>query len=643
MKMVNPALTFQFPKGTTRARFFPFRGQGFLKVQSFSLHLCFFAFFLISFSQNTFAQRNQNDGDLANQYASSGECEKAIVYFDKYYDKDPLAAYPGYLKCLLSLKEYDKAEKLVKKQNKKFPSDPTFKVDLGSVYESKGDVEKAKKVYTEIIKNLPPDVNQVNLMGNAFMQRQQYDYAAQTYVQGRKLLRGSYPFSFELAEVYAQQGKAQEMIDEYLNVIEYNPGYIANVQTILQNKIGNDPSGALSDVLRTSLLRKIQKSSQTTEFSELLYWLFLQEKDFDSALIQAKALDKRIDGTGERVLSLGRLCVSNQEYAVAEKCFQYIVDKGNSNVNYSIARMELINAVNLKITTSNTYTQADLLKLDQDYQTAINELGKNANTAPLIRGYAHLKAFYIHQTDSAIDLLQQTIDLPNISAQFKADCKLELADIDVFTGDVWEAALLYGQVDKEFKNDALGREAKYRNARLSYYLGEFDWAKDQLNVLKAATSQLISNNALSLALLISDNTNMDTDTTYQALLIYSRADLLSFQNKDSLAIITLDSIITMFPNHTLIDEVWFKKAEINIKRGRFEAALPFLQDVVEKYSTDILADDALFQLADIYQYKLNNKDKAKELYETLLTKYPGSLFAVDARKRYRALRGDKSN
>ena len=606
------------------------------------LRICAIAI-LFLFSTNLYAQRKQSESELANQYASTGECDKAIVYFEKYFDEDPLGAYPGYIKCLMQLKEYAKAEKIIKKQTKRFSTEPAYKLDLANLYEVQRETEKSKKIVSDLIKNIIPDVNAVNLLGNTFMQRQQYENAANTYLQGRKVLRGAYPFSFELAEVYAQQNKMPEMIEEYMNLVEYNPGYIANVQTILQNKIGNDLTGSLSDLLRTALLRKIQKNTQTTEFSELLYWLFLQEKDFDSALIQAKALDKRLNENGQRTLSLGRLCVSNMDYSTAEKCFQYIVDKGASNPNYVTAKMELINAVNLKITTSNTYTAADLSKLDHDYQTAINELGKNANTAPLIRGYAHLKAFYIHQTDSAIALLQETINLPNISAPFRADCKLELADIDVFIGDVWEAALLYGQVDKEFKNDVLGREAKFRNARLSYYLGEFEWAKDQLGVLKSATSQLISNDALSLGLLISDNTNMDDDTTYTAMLMYSRGDLLAYQNKDSLSLITLDSILSKFPNHTLTDEVWFKKAQISTKQGKFEAAIPFLQDVIEKYPTDILADDALFQLADIYQNKLNNKDKAKELYESLLTKYPGSLFAVDARKRFRTLRGDKVN
>ena len=152
------------------------------------MRLCAFVAILFSLTKKVNAQRNSNNAELANQYAASGDCDKAIVYFDNYYDQDPLNAYPGYLKCLLSLKEYDKAEKLIKKHSKKFSNDPSFKVDLANVYELKGDNDKAKKTYSEIIKNIPPDINQVNLLGNAFMQRQQFDYAAQTYIQGRKAL-----------------------------------------------------------------------------------------------------------------------------------------------------------------------------------------------------------------------------------------------------------------------------------------------------------------------------------------------------------------------------------------------------------------------------------------------------------------------
>lgn len=587
------------------------------------------------------AQPGQSNAELANQYLSTEEYDKAIVYFDKYYDQDPFSAYGGFLQCLLKVKDYDKAEKLIKKHQRKFPQDPSVKLDMATVYEAQGETEKATKVYNDAVKNLPPDINQVNLLGNAFTRRQMFDYTVQTYLQGRKVLKGAYPFSFELAEAYSQLGKYPEMVNEYIDMVDFNPAYLNNLQTILQNKIANDLSGGLSDVVRQALLRKIQKYPNETNYSELLYWLFLQEKDFESAFMQARGLDKRLGETGERILSLGRTCISNLDYGTAEKCFQYVVDKGVDGPNYVTARMELINTMNDRITSSGTYTQTDLLKLEQDYKTALNELGKTIATAPLIRGFAHLQAFYLHNSQAAIDLLNETIDLPNLRPQFKAECKLELADIYVFGGEVWDAALLYGQVDKDFKNDALGREAKFRNARLSYYLGEFDWAKDQLNVLKAATSQLISNDALSLALLITDNTNLDT--SYDALLAYSRADLLDFQNKDSIALMVLDTLMLNFPGHTLTDEVIYKKAQIYKAKGRYAEAVSMLQEIVDKYGEDILADDALYQLGLLYEEKLNDKEKAKTLYETLLTKYPGSLFVVDARKRFRALRGDKVN
>lgn len=587
------------------------------------------------------AQPGQSNAELANQYFGNGEYDKALVYFDKYYDKDPAAAYPNYLQCLFKVKDYEQAEKLIRKHQKKFPGDPSVRLDLGSLYEERQEPEKAKKVYGEAIKNLQPDINQVNLLGNAFNRRQMYEYAVETYVQGRKVMKGAYPFSFELAEAYAQTGRFEEMVNEYIEILSYNPAFLNNVQTILQNRIANDLSGNMSDLVRQSLLRKIQKYPEEAIYSEFLYWLFLQEKDYESAFIQARALDKRLDEDGSRLLSLGRTAVSNREFGAAEKCFQYIIDKGPGSPNYITGRIEHINAVNERITGSGNYSNSDLLQLERDYDKALTELGRDASTAPLIRGYAHLEAFYLHQSERAVELLLEAVEIPNLRPQFRAECKLELADVYVFQGEVWEAALLYGQVDKDFKNDPLGREAKYRNARLSYYLGEFEWAKEQLKVLKAATSQLISNDALSLGLLITDNTNLDTTTT--ALLMFSRAELLDFQNKDSLALLTLDSIVAEFPEHSLTDEIWYKKAQMFRSKGRFTEAAALFQEVVDKYPEDILADDALFQMADLYENMLNDKEKAKNLYELMLNKYPGSLFVVDARKRFRVLRGDKVN
>ncbi|HMT29793.1 MAG TPA: tetratricopeptide repeat protein, partial [Bacteroidia bacterium] len=432
-----------------------------------------------------------------------------------------------------------------------------------------------------------------------------------------------------------------KMIEEYLGILEFNESYLPNVQAILQNKMAFDLEGGLADIIRTSLLRKVQKGNQNPIYNELLFWLVLQEKDFETAFIQAKALDKRNDENGSRLISLGKLCVSNQQFTIAEECFNYVISKGKQNTNYVTARMELIASQDQKITSSGSYTSADLQKLENDYESTLTELGKNQITAPLISNYAHLKAFYLNKIDDAVSLLEETIAMPRISPLFVAECKLELGDILILKNEVWDASLYYSQVDKDFKNDAIGREAKFRNARLSYYMGEFEWAAAQLNVLKSATSQLISNDAMQLGLLIIDNLGTDSNTT--PLLMYSRADLMEFCNQTEPALKTLDSILTEFPAHSLTDEIWFKQAGIYYKSGNFTKASELWFKIFETYPDDILGDDALYKLADVTETKLNDKARAKELFELMLTKYPGSLFAVDARKRFRSLRGDKPN
>ncbi len=586
------------------------------------------------------ASAQQTDIDLANQYFSTQEYGKAAVYYEKQYRRDPFGTYKPYLRCLELLKDIDAAEKLVKKQMKKNPDDLSLYVDLGKLYRA-DNPEKAKQQFEKAVKELPADVNRIIQLGNAFQQAQETDMALQTYLTGRRLMQGQYPFGFEIAELYAQRGEPQKMIDEYLDLLASNEQFYPNLQAIFQNKIANDLTGSTADLLRVSLLKRIQRYKNILVYNDMLYWLFIQERDFESAFIQARAMDKRLEEKGARMISLGRMCVTNGDFATAEKCFRYVTTLGADGPNYIPARIELVNAANYRLTHGRKPTRAELDQLESEYASALTELGRSPVTAELISGYAHLKAFYLEKIDEAIALLEEAIAMGGVSDLFRAGCKLELGDIYIFKDDVWEAALLYGQVDKDFKHDPIGREAKYRNARLSYYLGEFDWAAAQLNVLKAATSQLISNDALALALLIMDNTGLDSIT--DPLLVYSRAELLAFRNKDSAAQATLDSILVEYPGHSLTDEVWYKKALLFVKQGLPDSAATYLQRVVERYPEDILADDALYTVAGLYEDTFGDRNKAMELYEKLLTDYPGSLFVIDARRKFRALRGDTVN
>jgi len=583
-------------------------------------------------------QPKESDAQLAARYYRKKEFDKAVILYAKLYEqKKSNIYYTYYLYCLVELKDFKEAEKLVKTQIKKFPARPKYQVDLGFVYTEKGELNKARKQYENTLKNLPPNRNRIIELANAFLVRSQIEYAAATYKKGSEILP-DYPFYLELGNLYNQVGNYSMMVEEYLNYVDFDYTNVAVIEHKLQNKLSDDPENVVSGLLRKSLLKRVQRHPDKLYYSEMLMWLSIQEKDFEMAFLQAKSIDRRQNEEGERIYKLAEICIANHQYEIAIEAYDYIIKKGKSNFLYVDATIGRLNARYLKATDSYDYSINDLKDVENDYINMLEEYGKSPSMIKVMQYLGHLQAFYLDKTDEAVSILYEAIAIPNAAPAAVAECKIELADILLFVGDVWEAKLLYAQVEKAYKNDPLGHYAKFKNAKLSFYIGEFQWAKAQLDVLKAATSKLIANDALRFSVLISDNIDMDSSTV--ALAMYARADLLLYRNKDELALQTLDSIFELGSWHPIFDEVLMKKAEIKIKQRDFEKAAEFLTTIVDDYSYDITADNALFMLAELYENQFNDKDKAMQLYQKLMQDYPASLFTVEARKRYRSLRGD---
>lgn len=586
-----------------------------------------------------FAQ-GSTDEQLADQYFQNREYDKAVVLYEKLYKKNE-NIYRNYINCLIALENFDEAEKIIKKKLKKNEGQLGLLIDLGTVYHNAGERKKAEQQYNEVIKNLPPNDGDIRAVANTFIGLQEFDFALKTYEKGKRIMAGMYSFNFEMADVYAYKKDIPAMFKEYLDAISQNEANLPKVEEVLQTSLSDDASGKKNELLEGLLIDRIQNNPDRKVFAELLIWHMIQRQNFEGAFIQAKAMDKRLKEDGSRLIELANISTANKEYDIAAKCYQYVIKKGRDNYFYLSAKMSLVDVMNKKIVEQNEYTQEDLEELRQTYVSTIDELGKDRNTVKLLRGYAHLLAFYLHNTQEAIDILNETLAISYISRQDEAETKIELGDVYLLSGEMWEPQLLYSQAEKMFKNEPLGHTAKLKNAKLSFYKGEFEWSRAQLNILKSATSQLIANDALYLSLLISDNTVMDT--TFTALQMFARADLLFFQNKDDEALVTLDSVNDMFPGHSLADDILYKKAQIMVKRQDYEKASEFLQQVVDGFGYEILGDDALFMLADITENKFDDDAKAMQLYQDLLINYPGSLYTVEARKRFRKLRGDQIN
>ena len=592
--------------------------------------------FLLALTKLLISQ-SQND-KLAYQYFAEKQYEKAIVIYKQLYKKNSKKEYyEPLLESYLFLERNKEAEKLTKYHFKKHPERIELGIDQGYVLEKWGKSTKANLIYENVLRSMNADVNSILSVGNKFYQKGKYDYAIKAYKRGAKLLNHDYPFAFELAKVYETTGNLTAVSKSLIGIIEFGDSYLESVKGALSSYFYDDSNGKKRIVFKEILLDQVQKNPSKNGYTELLIWFFIQEKKFSSALTHAIALDKRNKESGDRIVKIAEIFVQNKDYNIAIKAYKYILEKKDESYFYRLARSKTVEILNKKIDEDPLSNKEDVKALRKNYENALKELGRNNYTMDLIRGYALLLAFHYNDTKNAKRELQNALKQSRARDTELAKCKITLADIYIKENNIWEATLLYGQVNHDFKEDIIGYEAKFKAAKTYFYGGDFEWAKTQLDVLKASTTKLIANDALQLSVLISDNLGLDSSNA--ALKLYAKADLYNYQNNDSLASACYDSILELFPeNITLLDDVYFMQAKIHSKHKKWRDAIERYQKAIEY--DDLLKDDALYEMGIIYQDILNEPEKALRCFEEIILKHQDSFFAFEARKLFRTLRGD---
>ena len=582
---------------------------------------------------------SQTDMELAEYYFNEGSYPQAKLYLEGIWKKNKTnAVYTMYYATLLALDDFETAEDVVKTRLKRRhkSSRSTALVDLGSLYLHFNRREQAMEAFVEALDNLQPGRPAAVALANAFIKLDELDMALATYERAEKL--GTTGFEYELANLQGMRGDFEGMVSAYMDLLSTKPNYLRTVQNSLNRNLRLTTTEDNRELVRVALLRAIQTYPNNIVFPELLVWHFNQIRDFSSSVIHAKALDLRLDEQGVRLMELGNTAQANGDLETALECYRYVASKGPENPYFFTARNEVLQ-VRFNELTHQVPVNVDAMdQLAEEYAASLRDLGVRSETAMMVKDRSHLLAFYLQRAEEAIQDLEALLSEHELNDRVAAACKLTLGDIYVFEGLIWDASLLFSQIVLDFEDDPLGHEAKFRNARVSYYGGDFNWAQSQLNALKASTSKLISNDAIDLSLLITDNFNLDTLTLPMEM--YARADLLRMQRRFDEAHSTLDSLRTSFPGHALEDEILMMSADMFLSQGQLDTAMTLYEEVVALHFDDITGDDALWQLADLTHHRLGDVDTAQSLYEKLLFDFPGSLHAVEARKRFRELRGD---
>ncbi len=603
---------------------------------------------------------------IANEYFLKGEKEKALAMYQQLSrnTENTTAIYNNYFNLLLDMGKFKEAEDYVEKVLRKVDDRISYRVDLGVVYVRSGDIPKADKYFKALIKSSLTDVYRAKSISDYLASHNLPDYAVLTLQELRQSMANPALFTLEMANLYRMQGKRDEMVQEYLNYITQSPSNLNYVKNLLQLFL-NKPDELES--LERMLYDKVQQHPDSEVFSDLLIWVNLQQKNFYGAFIQARAYDKRFRKENSKTLEIAHIALNNKDYENADRSFSFVIKEFANTENYLPARLGLIRAREAKVKRSFPVNRDSVRYLTKEYQMFITRYPDNANSFEAILNEALLHAYFLNEKDSAITKMTALANHPRVPPYLKAKAKLEMGDIYLLKEEPWEATLLYSQVEKNQRDAPLGYEAKLRNAKLSYYKGDFRLAQEHLDILKQATTREIANDAMDLSMLIKENTAFDS--TGAVLKEFAIIELLLYQNKTQEALqkisvlkkeqepaavdsnspgIRADSskkgtILrppSMTQTSSILDDVYWLEANLRMKQGEFEKSIALLQKILDFYGDDILADDAYFLQGEIYERQMHNKEKAMEIYRTFLDKFPGSVYAAEARKRYRMLRGD---
>lgn len=591
-------------------------------------------FFLLLCSSWAFSQSAQ----LAQQYYKDGEYEKAAQLYQQLQQRhsNTTTFTEKYVDCLIQLREYEKAEKTLQSKLKQDKKESMYHYMLGQVYQQKNEMEKSQSAYNDAIKYMPAKRSDVLRLAQRFFREGELDYAIRTYQEGAAALNDDVVFAYNLGGLYQKKGDISNMITSFLVALEAQPQRLEQVKTLFQRYL-TEPEHF--EMLEDQVYARIQEEGDAEQYPELLAWSAVQSENFSAALRQMQALDRRNFENGRRVYNLAQSAENAGDFRTAQKGYEYIItNKGEESPYYYAAQQKSLNVRLKQLTSGFDYIQQDVQTLFDDYNRLLDLKGRNPRTASIMQDQAQVAALYLNDIPAAINILEQMVEIPGMNPLVQSRAKLRLADYYLMDGKKWDATLLYSQVDKAMPEAAEGEKARYKNAMLSYYTGDFEWAQSQLDILKAATSRVISNDAIDRSVFIMDHLNLDT--TSKSMELFSQAELLIFQNNFEKAKEKMDSINLLFPEHTLAEEILYAKSQIQRKKLNFDEVKSLLVKITVDFPEGLKADNALFEWAELEEERFENPEKAKELYEKLFLEYTNSTLAEEARKKYRRLRGD---
>lgn len=578
----------------------------------------------------------EDDERIAIQFYQLRDFSKAEILLKKQFAINPEKNYEFLFNTYLQLKKYDEAiditNKVIKLSSRK-NIDYSFK--LGYAYYKKNDTLRSKKEWLETNKLITDYENQTLTILSQYIELKQWILAEDIILKFQKKSKNKFSFSTYLIDVLIRLNKFDEVVDYTIELLDNST---FNYMQILSSLNFLNEKNGVFDRLEKKIYTKLNQDPKSDKWNEIAMWASIKAKDYSQALILAKANDKRTNNNSSQVLEIAEVAYDEQEYSVAIKGFEYLKSSSQNHL-VKIGYLWKIESMIALYKKTSIKDSAKLIEINNEFNSFFSKYDYNLSSADIQLMYASFHVKYLQNLENAKLILEKLLKFPNLSKQISSRAKLDLADIKLALNDIWEASLLYGQVDKDEKDSPLGEEARFKNSKVFYYNGDYELAEDLLSILKSSTTELIANDALYLALFIQEN--IDDPALKLAMKDISSAELLFYQNKDIEAFKLLESVKKQYPKSNLIDDILLIEGNYALAHSDYKEAMIKYKELYKNYPTSVIADKALYEYAKLEEEINQNTTIALDSYLLLLTKYKDSVYTTNARKRLRSLRGEK--
>lgn len=473
---------------------------------------------------------------------------------------------------------------------------------LAQYYYDKGDFEKAKISFEELLKGTPQNYQYFTRIVDCYQQLQDFSASEKLikerldkYKQGSLLVELGYNFQLQKNEA-----SAKKYYDEAIERIKKNPNEVYGIANSFERKVLLDYAlksyqtatalepkynfnyqmallygqlGNTEMMIATFLDEAYANPQNSIQIQNQLARFMVEEGDENFNETLRKALITRAQKNQDIFWNeyLSWYYVQQKEFGKAfiqEKAVykrnpesfssiinlaQLAIEEDDAEAAKEILGFVLENTKDLELLIqAHSYLmemkidkaqEKDFVAINTELTALLAEYGITPISLSLQLIQAHFAAFNLRKPEEGKAIIKKALEL-QLNVYEEAQAKMELADIFLFEEKFNQALIYYSQIEENLKNDAVAHEASLKAAKTSYFQGDFVWASKQFKELKSASTQLIANDALEYFLLISDNTV--ADSTQTALKQFARGDFLLYQNRNKEAEAQFQAILKSF-------------------------------------------------------------------------------------------------